>query len=188
MMPNEAVASRAVSLRQLRNALPELQQKEIALATAAAQKGIYYRIANYGGVRTQADTSAILRYRIQDYAAAIKRDPNVAKIPINRFRRIAPWTLSYHDYGAAFDAEVIAYPSGLTHSQAVTELALLAPSIGLVNGASFGDIAHYELPGALAYWRARFGLLQAKVTPTGTAAALAVVLVILLAVRMSKGN
>lgn len=149
------------------DALPQLRAAEAALHLRADALGIEYRIADFGGVRTQADTALILGYRAADYAAAIARDPSVAFIPINVWRPIAAFGTSFHNYGAAFDVLVTGTPSGTTATQALAQLKALAPSVGLRSNVP-NDPPHFELPISIEQARALFG--APKLIDTTTAA------------------
>lgn len=95
----------------MQGALPELLEARRKLETAALAHGrrVAFKVAPYGGVRTQADTAKILKFRDDDYAvylASLK--PGQTPIPKERWRKIAEFGRSYHNYGAAFDAEPVA--------------------------------------------------------------------------------
>lgn len=142
------------------SALPELLAAERALRVKADALGIEYRVADFGGLRTEADTNRILGYRKADYAAAVKKDPKVAKIPIETWRPIAPFGSSYHNYGAAFDVRITKRPAGVSESAALAKLGALAPSVGLRWGGTFSakrsDPPHFELAISLADAKARW--------------------------------
>jgi hypothetical protein len=123
--------------------LPALRAAEQRLRAAAARQGITYNVADFGALRTQADTTLILHYRDVDYQQYVKAG---GKLPINEYRRIAPFGRSYHNYGAAFDAVITGHPPTMTADQALGHLGALAPSVGLRWGASFNDRPHFELP------------------------------------------
>lgn len=173
------------------DALPQLIAAENQLRQRASAMGIQYVIADYGGVRTFADTVLILGYRDADYAAAIAADPSVANIPINTWRPIAPFGSSYHNYGAAFDVRITSAPAGVSFDSALQQLKDLAPSVGLRSDVA-NDPPHFELPISLdeakADWSAQGNALPAPgsisvVTAPNIAAAstIAVVLVAILA-------
>lgn len=136
-------------------ALPQLIDAESQLRQRATALGISYDIADYGGVRTFADTVTILGYRDADYAAAIAADPNVANIPINTWRPIAPFGSSFHNYGAAFDVKITSAPAGMSFDDALQELKSLAPSVGLSSSVA-NDPPHFELPISLDDARAQW--------------------------------
>ena len=152
----------------LRDALPELREKEKRMREWAASIGIAYDIANFGGIRTEADTTRILRYRETDYAAAVKRNPNVARIPITNWRPIAPFGRSKHNWGGAFDVRILAVPRGWTPDDALKRMAVEAPRFGLKAGRYFRDAKgnpksdppHFELPASVQELRLRY--LQGK--------------------------
>lgn len=172
----------------LDGALPQLVDAENQLRQRANAMGITYDIADYGGVRTLADTILILGYRNDDYAAAIAADPSVANIPINTWRPIAPFGSSYHNYGAAFDVRITSAPAGVSFDSALQELKDIAPSVGLSSDVA-NDPPHFELPISLddakAAWSAQGNTAPSIsiVTAPNVAAAstFAVVLVAILA-------
>src|SRR5690349_7430810 len=51
----------------LARALPQLVAAEQRLRALAEREGITYNVADFGGLRTQADTTLILQYRDADY-------------------------------------------------------------------------------------------------------------------------
>lgn len=137
------------------DALPQLIAAEQKLSTAAAVRGITYRIAAYGGVRSQADTTKILAIRDIEYAAYVKakQAKGETPIPINDWRRVAPFGNSYHNFGAAFDIEIVTKPAAMTNAQALAALGALAGSCGLKWGHAFGDDPHFELSGPIGTWK-----------------------------------
>lgn len=159
----------------LTNTLPELQQAEARLRAAAAARGISYVIADYGALRSQADTAKILQYRAQDYAAAVRVNPDTARTPITRWRPIAPFGSSYHNYGAAFDILVTGHPPGVN---GYSVLGALAPQLGLRWGGTNPtkvDPPHFELPISLTAarikWLGPVGAAGATGRAIGVAAA-----------------
>lgn len=128
----------------LSEALPQLIDAEQQLHDYANSIGIDYRIADYGAVRTEADTNLILKYRQDDYNAAVRADPSVAHIPINVWRPIASYGSSYHNYGAAFD--VLITVSGQYGSSALDVLKNAASQFGLSSSVP-NDRPHFELAG-----------------------------------------
>lgn len=175
----QAQASHEKSLSQLNGTLPELRQREALLYAAAMRDGIIYRIADYGGLRTEAQTKLILQYREADYKAAVKADPRVASVPITKWRPIAPYGQSRHNYGGAFDVLPLIWPASLTYGRAMGRLAELAPAVGLVNGASFQDLPHFELPDPFAVVKSRY---LAMVHPVASKAGIGAVAVVALAI------
>lgn len=142
-------------------ALPELVAAEARLYALAKAHGMDYRIADFGGLRTLADTVRILKYRDDDYANYVKAYQHarasgassfvsdgtryrVGSVPlnINTFRAIAPFGHSYHNYGAAFDVQMIRGNLSDLHS-----LAANNPSIGLRGIPN--DPPHFELARSL---------------------------------------
>ena len=165
----------------LQGALLDTQRAYAALDQYARAQGITIAIADFGGLRTQADTNRILGYREQDYRQAVDTGAvNPATMPMERWRPIAPFGSSYHNYGAAFDVAIVARPSSLGSDYAA--LALLgayAPSIGLRWGggpdfpANRKDPPHFELAIPLADARQRYqdatGAAIATALPGGNA-------------------
>jgi hypothetical protein len=135
----------------LEGARPELLAALDALRAIADQQGVKFRIADFGGLRTAADTSLILGYRDADWAAAVRANPTLAKTTTKeKWRPIAPWGASMHNYGAAFDVVVTEAPAGWSKLAALNFLKDQSDAIGLVDGRDFGDGPHFELPGGLA--------------------------------------
>lgn len=129
----------------LSESLPALQDAEAQLyAYAMGTLGIDYRIADFGAVRTEADTNLILQYRTDDYNAAVKSGEIPANTPLQTFRRIAPYGSSYHNYGAAFDALITNRGMYANDSAALQALKNAAPQFGLRSNVT-NDPPHFEL-------------------------------------------
>jgi hypothetical protein len=145
-------------MTSLAGVLPETAQAYNALDAFARSNGITIGVADFGGVRTQSDTTKILGYRQDDYAAALRAGQISADTTLQAFRPIAPFGSSYHNYGAAFDVHIIARPSGLTEYNALQRLGAYAPSIGLRWGGTFPnpDTPHFELAIPLADAKQRY--------------------------------
>jgi hypothetical protein len=126
-------------------ALPALVVAHGQLLASAHARGIDFDVANFGGVRTFADTVLIMAYRAADYAAAVASNPAVSEIPINTWRPIAPFGSSFHNFGAAFDVKITQAPSGMSFETALNQLKTLAPSVGLRSNVA-NDPPHFELP------------------------------------------
>lgn len=124
----------------LAGALPALVLAHDQLLSRAQAMGIDFDVADFGGVRTFADTVLIMAYRAADYAAEIVRNPSVANIPINTWRPIAPFGSSMHNFGAAFDVKITKGGDA-----ALSQLKALAPSVGLRSNVP-NDPPHFELP------------------------------------------
>ncbi len=155
-------------MASLAGVLPELATAYAQLANALASRGITIGVADYGGVRTAADTTRILAYRQQDYNAAVNAgqiDPAVTSL--NEFRPIAPYGSSYHNYGAAFDVHVIGRPSSMSEQQALAIGAQLAPQFGLRWGGTFPDPDpwHFELAISLADAKQRYATMTGSGFP-----------------------
>lgn len=139
-------------MASLIGALPDLVRAEAALHAYAKSIGVDYAIADYGGVRSQSDTTRILGYRETDYAKYVsdlaKSHPGQKPVSMQQFRPISSFGSSYHNYGAAFDVLITKYPTGSSASQALSALQSQAPYVGLRAGATFPnpDPPHFELP------------------------------------------
>lgn len=135
-------------------ALPQTQDAYAALSAALVPRGISITLAPYGGTRTEADTNLILQYRQNDYNHdnGLPADTVTDVDTLNRYRPIAPYGESYHNYGAAFDILITGRPSGMTLTGAYEAAGELAPSLGLRWGGNFPnpDIRHFELDESLA--------------------------------------
>lgn len=149
-------------------ALPQLLAGFNQLKARANAIGIDFDIADYGGVRTYADTVLIMAYRAADYAAAAALNPSILSIPINTWRPIAPFGSSMHNYGAAFDVKITAAPAGMSFGEALQQLKLLAPSAGLSSNVP-NDPPHFELPISLDEARTQWAAFTSNAsTPTIT--------------------
>jgi hypothetical protein len=138
--------------------MPETAAAYDALDRYARSIGISIAVANYGGLRTEADTNRILQYRVDDYADARSRGAIRPDTTLQQFRPIAPFGKSYHNYGAAFDINIVARPSNVTVAQALAKLGAYAPQIGLRWGGTFhdADTPHFELAVPLATAQSRY--------------------------------
>lgn len=144
----------------LDQALPELRAAEERLRSRGHDNGISYVFAQYGGLRTQADTNQILAFRKADYERDVRRNPKLARVPINTYRPIAPFGRSMHNWGAAFDVLITGVPQGWTRDKALAVLGAIAPTVGLRWGGTFPsdriDPPHFELPISVVDARARY--------------------------------
>jgi hypothetical protein len=149
----------------LRNALPELIAAEQRLRKNATNHGITYVIAEFGGIRSQADTTQAMKYREADYAVyrANARAKNQTVLDINTFRPIAPFGNSWHNYGAAFDVFVTVVPEGRTQQWGLDILKLAAPSAGLRSNVP-NDPPHFELPVSLSTAKDKWAKFQDAVS------------------------
>jgi hypothetical protein len=128
-------------------ALPELDAAWESLGRdAAVSYGIQLGIADFGGTRTEADTTLILQYRADDYAVYARQERAAGRTPepVNTWRRIAPYGSSFHNYGAARDGRLVSYPANMTEDRAIAAVRSLASRNGLrtINH----DPLHFELP------------------------------------------
>lgn len=120
------------------------------LRARAAIEGIEFDTADFGGVRSEADTVKILKYRDDDYAVYVrnlKRErPNATPVAMTTWRPINPFGTSMHNYGDARDLKITKYPSSFSKPGALSRLGALAPSCGLRWGGTFRriDTPHFE--------------------------------------------
>lgn len=142
----------------LAGVLPETRAAFDALDAYARSQGIGISVADFGGLRTSADTTRILKYRDDDYAVARRAGTIRPDTTLAQFRPIAPFGHSYHNYGAAFDIIVTARPSSLSVAGVQRKLGEYAPRIGLRWGGTFSnpDAPHFELAISLAEAQARY--------------------------------
>ncbi len=154
--------------------LPQLVSacQDLARRAATHPRHVTFKTADYGGLRTEADTTQILRYRDADYqayVAALKRsNPNAVPVTIARFRPILAFGSSLHNYAAARDLEPTSIDGVDVHisptrakiwstepkraqqlyDAALDVLGSLAPAAGLRWGGKFSnpDRPHFELP------------------------------------------
>lgn len=125
--------------------LPQLQDAESALHEYANNVlGIDYGFADYGTLRSEADTVDILQFRQDDYAAAVRANPRVASTPITSWRPIAPYGKSWHDYGAAFDVAITDKGNFESAGAALSALKNVATRFGLTSAVP-NDPPHFEL-------------------------------------------
>ena len=148
---------------------PELTAKIELLRTLARADGIECDVADFGGVRTQADTAKILGYRDADYAVYVHAlavsHPGRAPTPMDVWRPIAPFGLSLHNWGCARDLRILKKPESFSEAEAFRRLGAHAPACGLRWGGTFRkrpDGPHFELKltviEARARWEARHPL------------------------------
>lgn len=157
--------------------LPELRAAEQRLRDLAFRAGLVYTVADFGGLRSQADTVRILKYRDDDYALYLRKlAPGKTPIPKNAWRPIAPWGSSFHNYGAAFDVSMV--------RGTLAQLGALASAAGLRWGGTFRnpDGPHFELPLTLAAAKARWEAQGNTVAPPRLGAAAPLSLTVVAAV------
>lgn len=138
------------ALGSLDGTLPELQALYYALVARLSPLGVSVQINDYGGFRTEADTSAILAARQTDYAHAVASGAIPSSESLDQFRAIAPYGESWHDYGAALDLSPLAWPSTETQSTAQAQLVAAAEAVGFAHPLPASDPAHFTLPVSLA--------------------------------------
>lgn len=146
---------------------PLLTENLEKLRAKARLEGIEFDTADFGGVRTEADTSKILKYRTDDYAVYVRnlkaKNPRATPVPIGKWRPIAPFGSSMHNFGCARDLRVTRYPDSFSKSAALNRLGALAPSCGLEWGGAWRgkvDPPHMQLPITLAQARQRWQARQ----------------------------
>jgi hypothetical protein len=129
-------------MTMLTHVQPALAAAEERLRAAATAHGLAYKLADWGGLRTEADTAQLMRYRDADYAVYVKRTRAAGKTPVDirTFRPINAYGTSFHNFGAAFDVEMV--------KGTEAQLGALAPAAGLRWGGKFPrpDGPHFELP------------------------------------------
>lgn len=158
--------------------LPEFRARELKLRGLAAAAGIQYGVADFGGLRTEADTAQALRFRDLDYAAYVQRVRAAGRVPLpitgpwddGKPRPIQPFGKSFHNFGAAADLVPTVVPAGMTFSSAQNALGALAGKAGLVWGGLWSgdsyDPRHVQLATGLAQVRDMWNQYQAGVAPT----------------------
>jgi len=135
-------------------ALPELEERWAQLEELAADDDIELGIADYGGLRTAADTAEIIGFKNADYAAYAAAARAAGRVPVpitgpwdnGNARPIAPYGRSYHNYGAGRDFTIVSHPAWLSLGDAIARVQELAESVGLRSGRAFDDDYHLELP------------------------------------------
>jgi hypothetical protein len=132
------------------------------LRAKALIEGIEFDVADFGGVRSEADTVKILKYRDDDYAVYVRNlrraNPREAPEPKTTWRPINPFGSSMHNFGDARDLKITRYPTSFTKWQALQRLGALAPSCGLRWGGTFRrkDWPHFEKAITLAEAKRRY--------------------------------
>lgn len=162
-------------MSDLTGCLPDLVDAYNAMSTYLASNGITVGVADFGGLRSQADTNTILGYRLADYnkAHGLPLDTVQNTSVLQSFRPIAPWGESFHDFGAAFDLAIIARPSGMSEYDALAFAGAYAPQIGLRWGGQFPDPdpPHFELSITLATAADLYAQASGTADDTGDATA-----------------
>jgi hypothetical protein len=168
----------------LTGVLPELVTAEQRLRALAQKKGIFYKLheeeLSGGFVRSQADTSRYLKFRDDDYAVYVRnlkaKNPKAVPVEIHTWRPINAYGTSYHNFGAAFDVDMV--------KGTLEQLGALAPLAGLKWGGTFArkDAPHFQLPLTLleakARWLARGNAPGVARVATSAATTAAVVLLL----------
>lgn len=130
--------------------LPELAARYAALGRIAASRGLAFKLAGWDGatVRSEADTAKAMRFRDADYAVYVRSlPPGRAPMPKLQWRAIAPFGTSWHNFGAAFDVEML--------RGTLAQLGALASAVGLKWGGA-NDAPHFQLPISLNEAKARW--------------------------------
>lgn len=145
--------------------LPQTLAALNAMTVWLSNQGVSVTLADFGGFRTEADTTLILDYRQNDYAADVAAGRIPATLSIDRYRPIAPYGDSYHDYGAAFDlipTPNAGQPAGMTYSKILNLAGNHAGALGLTWGGTFSnpDPRHFQLQGSLDDMRAKYVTYQ----------------------------
>ncbi len=141
---------------------PELTAKVDKLRDMALAEGIEFTTADFGGVRTEADTRRIMKYRDDDYAVYVRKlkagNPNAKPVPIGTWRPINAFGTSKHNYGCARDLRITKRPASFSEGAAMSRVGKLATKLGLIWGGNFKrvDTPHVELPITLAQARQRY--------------------------------
>lgn len=142
-------------------ALPDTQAAYAAMVQYLANSGIGATLADYGGVRTQADTNTILTDRQNDYNADVAAGRVSPDTTLQRYRPISPYGSSFHNYGAAFDLAITSRPAGMSYDDALAFAGAHAPVLGLRWGGHFTnpDPPHFELAIPLSQARAKYAAM-----------------------------
>lgn len=157
---------------------PDLSDAIDRLREKARVDGIEFDTADFGGVRTLADTTKILKYRDDDYATYVNalkaRDANAVPVDKGIWRPIAPFGTSMHNYGAARDLKILKKPASFSEAEAYRRLGSIAPTCGLKWGGTFRnkvDPPHFELPITLAQAKDAWDMRQTAAKGDGSAPA-----------------
>lgn len=134
------------------------------LRVLAEADGIAFTTADFGGVRTEADTTRILKYREDDYKVYVAKlekmtGLKVTPVAVEKWRPIAPFGNSFHNWGCARDLKILKKPDSFTEAEALRRLGSHAPACGLRWGGNFKnrvDPPHFELAITLMEARARW--------------------------------
>lgn len=186
---------------RLAGLLPEMREKEQKLRNYASSRGIAYVIADYGGLRTQADTVKLVGWRDAAVAkarklAALEADkrrlsPSQKALAVEQagkraYYRVSPFGRTFHSRGAAFDIRITTTAPGLTFAQSYKVLGDYAPQIGLRWGGNFSapaDPFHFEDRRTLEELDRRFAEHQAQLS-SGRAATLGAVTPVVIVVAV----
>lgn len=195
--------------------LKELSDKHTAMEARLLAQNVRFKIAPFGLLRSEGDTARILGYRDADYAkyvAALKKaNPNAKPQPKEEWRKIAPFGLSYHNYGGAFDVEITSVdgvevyrtptPAALWKSNPNRAATLYEKGMAAARhtGIAVGlarihdDDPHFQLPYSLVEVKKMSGYKVTALpnlptpTPVSAVGILAIIALALLAVRKWMG-
>lgn len=169
--------------------LPQLAIAFGQLRQYAEGNGISFKLAPYGAFRTEQDTTDILAFRAADYAAARERgEADALALPITRWRPIAPYGQSWHNYGAAFDIIITTYAGYPSADDALHDLKNAASMFGLRSNVP-NDPGHFELAVSLETARQmwiQYNGSEALKPTTGSATLTIVVLAAILLVLRKR--
>jgi len=150
-------------LYSLMGEAPEFSEALEKLRAKAELEGIAFDTADFGGVRSEADTTKIMKYRDDDYAVYVRnlraKNPNARPTPKEQWRAIAPFGSSMHNYGFARDLKIVKHPPSFSEAECLRRLGALAPSCGLKWGGTFSkrvDPPHFQLDITLAEAKRRY--------------------------------
>lgn len=142
---------------------PDLTAAVEQLRALCEADGIFITTADYGGVRTEADTEKILRFRDNDYIVYVRAlavsHPGQMPTPLEKWRPIAAFGSSFHNWGCARDFKIVKKPESFTEAEALRRMGSHAPVCGLRWGGNFKnrvDMPHVELAITLEEARRRW--------------------------------
>lgn len=132
--------------------LAELREKEARFRAACAAVGIEYVIADFGGLRTEAQVAQLIKWRDEAVAAARKKGGEAAAK--KAWYPVATTEKGFHPVGGAFDIKITKHREANLDA-AYARTWTIAPAVGLRALGSY-DPFHFELPYPRAQVAARF--------------------------------